>query len=306
MSKKANPAAVGAFVLGAIALIVAGIVVLGGANLFADMQYFTVYFDGTVNGLQIGSPVKMQGVEVGEVTQIRAIGDLETFAIHTETVMFVDRTRYVRLGGSPAEVGNAKQLAEKGLRARLELQSFITGQLYVSLEVLPDSEARFVGKNPQHPEIPAVPTKLAELEKTLTGIASKLGNLPLEDTVDRLNSLLAHVDEFVQSDELDAVVTNLNATLEEARGAVADARTLVGNVDSKVDPFADSAITALDQAERALVSVDAAIKPGSAVSYQLSVTLQELADAARSIRVLAEYLDRNPNSIVFGRGSGDR
>lgn len=92
--------------------------------------------------------------------------------------------------------------------------------------------------------------------------------------------------------------------MTDARGTVVDARKLINNVEGQVEPLSDSAVGALDQARTTLASVDTAVQPQSDVRYELSVALEELAEAARAIRLLADYVERNPNSVVFGRGSG--
>jgi paraquat-inducible protein B len=305
MSRKANPVAVGGFVLGGLALAVAGVVFFGGGNLFAETTRSVIYFDGSVNGLQVGSAVKLEGVEIGEVVQIRAIAaldqGLETF---TETVIEVDRARFEQRGFAVQD--SDQRLIDEGLRARLELQSLITGQLYVALLILPDVPARLVAlPDAPYAEIPAVPKTIEEIERTVKGLVERIQKLPLEDLVVSLDSAVAGFDRFMNDPELASAVANLNGTLAEARGAVREARGLVKNVDQKVGPLAESAAAALDQAQQTLASAERSIEPGSPLGYQLTQTLRELAEASRAIRVLAEYLEENPNSLVFGRSSGE-
>lgn len=289
--RRANPAAVGGFVIGALALAVGGILFFGGGQFFRDTERFVIFFEGSVNGLQIGSPVKMKGVEIGSVQSIRAIADVETVEILTETVIEIDRDRFEQRGeeSSVDYAARFRRVVAQGLRARLELQSLITGQLYIALLVLPETEPRLVGATDvPYPELPAVPTKGQELERTVRGVLARIQELPLEDLITKL----------------DAAAGNLDATLEEGRVAVAEIRRLVHNVDGSVAPITESAVAVLDQTRQTLESVEGTVDPGSPLSYQLSFTLQELADAARAIRVLADYLEQNPNALVFGRSSG--
>ena len=122
MSKRANPAMVGGFVLGGLALAVAGILFFGGGSFFSQTQRFVVYFDGSVNGLQVGSPVKFAGVEIGSVQRIAVIGDVtEGFDAYTETVVEIDRSRFDQRGPMPSDAGQRMDmLADAGLRARLQ------------------------------------------------------------------------------------------------------------------------------------------------------------------------------------------
>jgi paraquat-inducible protein B len=304
--KSANPAVVGAFVLGAIALAVGGVIFFGSARLFADTERFVIYFEGSVNGLQVGSPVKLEGVEIGQVRSVRAIADTEAFEFLTETVIEVDRSRFQRRGpllrGTDEE--RTRRLIDAGIRARLELQSMITGQLFVGLLMLPDTEVRLVGgPDAPHPELPSVPTT-SQVMRTVRSAVEKFEALPLDDIVAKLDSVVAGVDHLVNESDLDEAISNFNLALIEARKAVADTRKLVQNVDGQVGPVAESAVAALGEAQTVLADAGAAVEPDSALALQLGTTLREVTEAARALRLLADYLERNPNSVVFGRGSG--
>jgi paraquat-inducible protein B len=305
--KSANPAVVGAFVLGAIALAVGGVIFFGSARLFADTERFVIYFEGSVNGLQVGSPVKLEGVEIGQVRSVRAIADTEAFEFLTETVIEVDRSRFQRRGpllrGTDEE--RTRRLIDAGIRARLELQSMITGQLFVGLLMLPDTEVRLVGgPDAPHPELPSVPTTSQQVMRTVRSAVEKFEALPLDDIVAKLDSVVAGVDHLVNESDLDEAISNFNLALIEARKAVADTRKLVQNVDGQVGPVAESAVAALGEAQTLLADAGAAVEPDSALALQLGTTLREVTEAARALRLLADYLERNPNSVVFGRGSG--
>ena len=313
MSKKANPAAVGGFVLGAIGLAVGAVVFLGSTTFFSPTRDFVVFFDGSVNGLQIGAPVKMEGVEIGEVTSIQAIAEREEAKFMTETRCRIDRKRFKVRGESPSDADDdalrraqLKTLIDQGLRARLELQSFITGQLYISIDFYPDTKPRLVGLAEKDIlEIPAVPSTSQELARKLRALLAKLEDLPVDETVKKLNSALDGVDRFVNNDEFQQLPANANGMLEEGRGAMVDGRHLLANVDDRVGPISDSAVNALDQGGETFRNVNRLIKPGSPTIYQLSLTIQEVAEAARAIRVLATFVEENPNAIVFGRSRGN-
>ena len=305
MSRKASPAAIGGFVLGGLALLVSGVIFFGGGNLFSETTRSVIYFDGSVNGLQVGSPVKLEGVEIGEVVQIRAIAEIDDeLNTFTETIIEVDHARFDHRGAFSSRRSDSYLVAQ-GLRARLELQSLITGQLYVALLILPDDSPRLVaGADAPYSEIPAVPTTTQEIERTVKGLMDRIQRLPLESILVKLESAIGGFDRFINDPELAGAVANLNGALGEARGAVREARAMIKNLDQSVGPVADSAVDALDQAEKTLASAERSIEPGSPLGYQLTQTLQELSEASRAFRVLAEYLEQNPNSIVFGRSDG--
>lgn len=306
--KRANPAAVGAFVLGSLALAVGGLLFFGGGRLFADVDRYAIYFDGSVNGLQVGSPVKLEGVEIGQVKAIRAIADAAHGNVYTETVVEIDRSRFERRGPwIPDPHQRAKALVERGIRARLELQSLITGQLYVAVLLLPGTPPRLVAPpDAPYPEIPAVPSTSQEVQRVVRSAVEKFEALPIQDIAAKLDAILAGVDRLLNEAKLDEAVANLSSTLVEAQGAIGEARRVLRGVDAQLGPVSESAIATLDEARSALQGARSTVNPDSPLAYQLSAALEELADAAKAMRELAVYLERNPSSLVFGRSSDGR
>ena len=273
MSRRANPALVGGFVLGGLGIAVAGILFFGATNVLTQTQRSVIYFEGSVNGLQVGSPVKLEGVEVGQVERVRAIAVVgEELEIFTETVIEMDPSRFEQRGRPPGDARQrAKLLTDMGLRARLEMQSLITGQLYVALMILPDTPVRLLNRpDVPYPEIPSIPTTTQKLAQTARGVLKRIEELPLEDIIEKLDSVVAGVERFVNDPALASAVSNLNATLEQAQ------QTLEG------------------------------VEAGSPLNYQVTLMLRELGEAARAIRVLADYLEENPNSVVFGRSPAEQ
>jgi paraquat-inducible protein B len=303
MSKKPNPTAIGAFVVGAMVMIVVGVVVLGSINLFAPTRKFTIFFEGSVQGLQVGSPVKAQGVEVGKVTEIRAVADEATWTIQTETIVEVDPSKLVGRGLGYARTQPARELVDNGLRARLETASVLTGQLYVSIDFLPDTPARLLGESVRYPQIPALPTRFQEAENTLRKIAEKLREVPLDELVDNMNSVLTGIDSFVNGGRLDSLAAGFEETMGETRATIAEVRSVVSKLDGNVDPLVGSITSAMNEAEKALGGISAATQPGGPLLYQTQATLEELQQAARALRLLATLLERKPNAVVFGRDS---
>ncbi len=309
--KKANPAAIGAFVLGAIALVIVGVIALGGGAFLRKTQRYVLFFDSSVNGLTVGSPVKIRGVEIGSVLEVNALADTTRKDILNEVVIEVDPSRFKRTGPAVEPARRAKVLIEAGLRARLDLQSFVTGQLYVGLDFHPGTPVKLMGYKSEYPELPTIPSVSQEAANTVRELVSRVQALPLEDIANNLNDAIAGVKKIVDSPDLEAAVAELDDTVSEvhtavadAREMVADARSLVSGVDAQVKPVADSAVGALDEARATLVSIEGAVQPGSDVRYELTQTLEELTEAARAVRRLADYVERNPNSVVFGRTSG--
>jgi len=296
---------IGAFVLGAVVLGVAAVLVFGSGTFFEERSPFVLYFDSSVKGLEVGSPVIFQGVEAGTVTAVSALINFETGVVAIPVYIEIVRGR-VQVVGDPGMEGGVASEIKRGMRARLKSLSLITGKLYVDLDYYPDKPAVYKRLDPDTPEIPTIPSEFEEIRATVGEFINELRKLPLSELVEKLASAANGVDQLMNKPELDHAIDELDAALTQARGALA-------KVNARVDPLADSAEGALEEARAALQQVDGAVasvggmvKPGSPVQYQLIAALQELERAARSVRVLADGLSQQPDSIIFGKeASGD-
>ena len=214
----------------------------------------------------------------------------------------------VQMRGQPrGTIRRVQAQIERGLRARLATQSLLTGQLYVSLDYLPDKPAVF--KKPPDtdpPEIVTVTSELTEVRKTFRNLADRLGALPLEELVARFTSAAQGMDALLHKPELDHAIAELDASLTEAHSAMS-------RIDRRVDPLADETQAALGAAREALTGLQGAVanadqmvQPGSPVQVQLLEALQQLERAARSVQTLADALAAKPDAIVFGKGSDEK
>jgi paraquat-inducible protein B len=334
MARKAKPALIGAFVLGAIVLAVVGLIIFGGGRFFTQKQIAVAYFDESIKGLSIGSSVTFNGVKIGAVTDIKVVVDPDERQIWTPVLFEVEANRLQDRTGHRikfAHVPNVKELIDRGMRAQLDIQSYVTGQLAVSLDLHPGTPIRLTGRSREVPEIPTVHSSAEKLARTLD-------NLPIEEIVVSLKRALAGVDQLINAPEVKDAIRSLNAaagqlsqlagtlnaevkplvagvsrTLDTTRDALQDAQKLVRNVDGQVSPLAQSvqktlgaARATLDQAQVAIVGVNEVVADGSPLQQELQTTLRELSGAARSIRVLSDYLERHPDSLVFGKATGGR
>jgi phospholipid/cholesterol/gamma-HCH transport system substrate-binding protein len=299
--KKPNTAAIGAFVLGAVALALVGAIALGSGTLLHHTQRFLLFFDGSVNGLTVGSPVKLRGVEIGHVVEVNALSDASRKDILNEVVVEVDPARLKRVGPGVDVVERAQSLVENGMRGRLELQSLVTGQLYVGFDFYPSAPVRLLGLDSAYPELPTIPSVSEEVADTARAFIARLQQLPLEDIAKNLDAALSGVAQITRSPDLVAAIAELDETVAEIRHAARGAGKLIGDTDDRILPVADSAVKALDQARATLANLDSAVQPGSDERYQLTLALEEVAEAARSISALADTVQRNPSSLVFGR-----
>lgn len=339
MSQRSNHVVTGAFVLGAIALIVTGLVLFGSGKLFQPRLPMVMYFKEPVDGLDVGAPVRFNGVTVGAVTDIDLVWDLanNTFRTPVYADLLPDNLRYA--DATPEDVARLKggkanargSLIDRGLRAQLGLTSFLTGKLQVNLVMRPDTQPVFVSPEPAEiDEVPTIPSDIAQLKATFRNLMAKLNKLPLEGMIDNVDGTLEAIRRTLENPDI-------NAGISEARALLADARTLVNSLDAQVAPLADSLLatsvsvndaagetarlmrdgrgtvqearkalaearTAIASADAMLVSANEVIAPGSPMQSEIIAALQQINSAARAVRSLADTLQQDPNSILFGRG----
>jgi len=216
MSKRASPTAIGAFVVGGLALLVAGVLLFGGGQLFKRPLKYALFFDTSVEGLSVGAPVQWRGVKVGQVARIE--GGWGTDWIE---VVFDLNPRTLRggkdLSAEEVEENLSTAIKEGGLRAQLRTQSLLTGQLFVALDRFPGSQVKLAGLDPSLPEIPVVPTSLQVFRDRVEKFLDALTALPLPQLVESTTSALDAINKVVSSKELHQTIERARAGLEEIR-----------------------------------------------------------------------------------------
>jgi paraquat-inducible protein B len=205
-SGQRNAAVIGAFVLGGIALVVVGVLALGAMRWLVPANRAVIYFESSIAGLQIGAPVTFGGVTVGSVERIAVNVDSTTFEALSSVFVVLQATDIIIDGVARKSVTNTvPELVARGLRAKLELQSLITGQLRVELALQPDAEPVSPRAFPSDlPEIPAVKSELEALREGLTG-------LPVADLVASAQRVLMRLEELTQ--ELRPLIASAEAEL---------------------------------------------------------------------------------------------
>ncbi len=213
MSKPASKTMIGAFVLGAITLVVIAVAVFGSGKFFRTTQTYETFFEGSVKGLSVGAPVMFRGVQVGSVKDISLVFDPAKLRFYIPVVFDIYPDKVKALGPRFEARGQyMKPMIEKGLRTQLIMQSLITGQLAVSVDFFPDKPPVFLALDDRYPEIPSVPSSTEELQQTLQ-------ELPIKDIVQKIDSVMGRVDEFVHSGDVQANMKLLQATLGRQRSS---------------------------------------------------------------------------------------
>lgn len=228
MIKKANKKIIGVFVVGAVALLITAILAFGSGAFFRQSDKYVLFFDGSVKGLSVGAPVIFRGVKIGNVSDISPTYDTKSKKVLIGVVIEVELSR---VEGFPEKIGypNYKTLISRGLRAGLEIQNFITGQLMIAFDFYPDEPAKMYDVVRKYPELPTLPVSPA--------IFDVMNQLPIKDIADNLKQTVAGINNLINSGG----------------------------------------------------------------SYGLNNMLQEVSEAARSLRLLVEYFEQHPEAILKGK-----
>ena len=306
MSKQANKTAIGVFVVGAVVLAVAAIIVFGSGKFFVKTDLFVAYFQGSVKGLRVGAPVVFRGVKIGEVTQMRLYSMREDLNVQIPVIFKVDPGSIHSIG---PKVNDYKQqmdeLIKMGLRARMDMQSFVTGQMMINIDFYPDTPVRLLGEEGidlgrDISEIPTIQTFQQEIGKTFEEV-------PLSELAESFRNSLKGIEEFVTSEEFGKSLHYFKQTMREARDLLRhvdqkidplftdvgqtlnDAQTMLRNVDSRIDPLAGSIKQTSDDARKLVNNVNKRVRP---IQADLANTTKSLRSALQTAENAIIEVDR--------------
>ena len=319
MARQAGKTLIGAFVVGAVALAAAGITVFGSGRFFQKRTTFVMFFSGSITGLSVGSPVEFRGVKVGQVTKIAAVFDPKTLDITIPVYIEFDRKSFIVTGRDEASAEPSpnqfyQPLLEKGLKAQLDIESFITRQLYINIDFYPDKPTTLVGLDPRVPEIPTIPSLQDQIVQMLQKLPEKI--MTVTDGIERLvnspaaQQSLRDLDALIRgvATEVKPLVASLTSTSDAARRTFRQAEKTLSLNEGRSAEIADSitetmkkAGDSLDQMRSTLSSYQKVAAQNANVGYDLTKTLGDLDGAARSVRSLAEYLERHPEAVLKGK-----
>jgi len=329
LSKKASKTVIGSFVVGAIALVVMGVMVFGSGEFLKEKFKFVLFFQDSVKGLRVGAPVVFLGVEIGQVKDITVLSDSTASSFQIQVIIEVGSGKLK--GYKTAKLNSVRnidkftdQLISHGLRAQLGLQSIVTGQLQIELDFHPEEDARLLGMNAEYHEIPTVPSTIEKFTKVLE-------KLPIEEIVNKLLSTLSRIETIVNSPETLEIFHSLKSVSEDIRKVFREInnqvqpiskefsetltgyRTLAKNVDRQVEPLSSKLNEAIQrmsevssQADKTLKAIEHLVGKNSVVTVELTTALKEFTSATRSIRHLADYLKRHPDALIRGKSGYNR
>jgi paraquat-inducible protein B len=327
MSLRANPRAIGLFIIGGTLLGVFGIATLATASWFEDSSTFISYFDESVNGLEVGAPVKFQGVPVGRVTDLLIQIDLNDKTFQVPVQYDVDLTRLTSATGTFVDLEDDAVLGQQirdGLRAQLQMQSIVTGQLYIELAYRTDPElAELEERGTRYPEIPTSPSLIAafgtqagSLVGDVLQILIRVNDMLEEVNMGELNrSVVASaqaIEDLASSPEIEAAIAGVPEMSAQFSAAMAEMQLLAEKLGGTIDPLqtqlagtnAEIVVT-LKSMQAAIEETRGLVTADSGIGYQLEGTLASLTSAADALRALVLSLERNPDMLIRGREANE-
>ncbi len=276
---------------------------------YTKKQMFVLYFQGSVRGLTVGAPVEFRGIQVGKVTDIRLEYDFQATTFRIPVLVQIEPERVIEIttDGEKAIRNDSsydflQTLVDHGLRAQLKTGSYLTGQLFVELDLYPGAPLLLVGNAiSTYHELPTMPSSLDAITASLTDFLLKVQSLPLEGIGQELHETLKGANKTVNAPEMLEVVRS-------AASALKDVRDILKHFDKQVDPAGAGVLgergatsSMLHQLESTLTKVDGLIGPKAPFQYGMVEAVRELAAAARSVRSFIDLLERRPESLIFGK-----
>ncbi len=322
MSKSANKTTIGAFVLGAVALLFIAVAVLGSGQLFQNSTRYVLFFDSSIKGLSLGAPVMFRGVPMGRVVDIQLTGDLQDMVFRTPVFIELNQKAEKSFVGS-AEIISDEQylnrLIAHGLRASLANQSLLTGQLLVELNFYPTEELpSYIEKTRRYDgvlEIPTIPSKFED-------IMQKAFKLPYEQITANILAITEELNKLLKSSDIQQIAYKTNILLEQLNtlsrdmdAAVREVKTLsakytrlgslaeqqVGLTLNEATAFFKAANAVADEAKKTLAEAGAILNKNGPTVLELNQAIRELSDSARAVRTLANTLENKPESLLRGK-----
>ena len=264
---------------------------------------FILFFDSSVRGLNLGAPVEFKGIKIGSVLDIRLEFEPDSTSFRVPVLIEIEPERIAARDSetteseeedSPYAVMNT--LVERGLRAQLRTGSLLTGQLYIELDMHPDTEVVLSGDETSVPELPTIAAaNFDAITASVERFVAKLDEVAIEEIGAELLQTLKGANKVVNNPEIPGIIADLQDSLSSFR-------SIMQKVDeSNLKEAINAGHLALDKLEETLTLTNRVLKPNSPLQYNVIKLTGELEETARSIRQLVETLERNPQALIFGK-----
>lgn len=275
---------------------------------------YLVYFQDTVRGLKVGAPVEFRGIRIGTVKDISIKGELDTARFEIPVLIEIEPDRVVfdenKLPDLPADRQNhlgslakvmIERLIEKGLRARLATGNLLTGQLFIEFDIHRDAETIEITSEGPYPVLPTIPSSRASIEKRLTNILSRLEGLPINQIGQDVSQAAAGINKLINDEGMMQALERFNSALQKADVLINTLNEGAGPMFNSITLTSEGTRKAVQQAEETLSAIEDVVDEQGPIGNELKRALEELSSAARSIRIMAEYLERHPEAIFKGK-----
>lgn len=316
-----NPLLLGAFIIGAVVLTVVGFLTLSSANIFRPTGHFIIYLSNSAQGVTAGTGVRLKGVRMGQVDEVRVLYDPRTRASLVSVVCRITENLLTDSHGKRINLTDRRTLEDlisDGLYAQVQT-SGIVGAKFIELGFnSPSTPTVPPGLPPaRYPVVPTVPPTMAEVTEDISHILSKLRGTDFQGIAQHIedvlasarrqlgeletNRLTAHVssaaasfDQFMSSPDLHEAVTRIQT-------AAASLQTLVTNLNTQVQPLSTNLNATLASASETAQNLRDVLALRNQLGQQMQDLLRQLNNTARAIQQLADFLERHPNALITGR-----
>lgn len=273
------------------------------ASNYTQKVQFLTFFDGSVRGLNINAPVEFKGIKVGSVKDIRLEFHADDTSFRIPVLLEIEPERIIKRGRTPEESKMAalEILIERGLRARLQTGSLLTGQLLVELVMRPETQVRLVDAGIDIPQIPTIPAELEAFTTSIKNFLGKLDKVDIDGIASELQQTLEGTNRLMNHAELDNAISDMAASLNSLKGILVSLESRSEPISANLQQALGAVAPALEQARDTMSNIDSVIAPESQLHFRVIQMADELAETARAIRSFVELLERNPESMIFGK-----
>jgi len=279
---------------------------------YAIKDRYLLYFENSIRGLDVGAPVEFGGIRIGRVLDLSLEFDAESALFRLPVLIEIEPERIT--GGKQAWTQTKRrntmdQLVAKGFRAQLKTANLITGRLVVDFAIHPNTAPSRIVWDGNYPILPTVTGALQELTGSVVRLVERFNSLPLEAIGARMQAAMENLDAALERAKIkidglatEQISADAQTALKAFSATLDQARHLVNRLDVDV---ADRAVATLEQARQTLASLETALGGDAPLTREARRAATELADAARELRILADYLSRHPEALIYGKENGN-
>lgn len=262
---------------------------------YTVQRYYLMYFDQNVRGLSAGAPVEIRGIRIGEVIDVKLEVNIDDVTARIAVLVKIEPERIdtviedkvaaagdQKVTSTQESTENMVRLVNKGLRAQLKTGNLLTGQLYIDLEFFPDAAPAVITQQHGHLVMPTLPTPFEQIALRVNNILKQIEKMPLAEI----------------GEDMHKAINSLQGALESAGQMVGSVNQVADGVNQDVLPQLKKA---LDDFQSTMTGIEQTLGPGSAINYTAQNMMSEMAATIRTLRSLIDYMERNPQSVIFGK-----